>query len=496
MYKSISDELSWWCPGLCAVWDLPPKAGRGWMDIVWIVTIIVNHVSLWSVLLFSWDLIHYIHTGFADHIIDIRCYWVARHSFIRVMITATSVRQSGVIWKLVLYHPTCLLSENIPSNHQEIHQLMIEQVPKFQKWHASVQDVQASQRAWKRECSLIWVGQLTMADHQFHTVQNYSNSALMMLYQPAQDFPLFEGSMCSTQNINKTFNSQHESTKSINPLPGCILYFDANWLYEPLQGQRIVLCNHICGDHLDLRPRRNLQSDVWGHDYRTATITWSWRACWGIRGKIATVQLSSNHLTSQEWAMVNMTAQSISKNNLLFITCVLPWELWVAPTYSHVLPGDTFGWPSLRCAQTLCFALTIDWYSAVWHSSLPTGMWQSVHLCICCNMYGFERGESYVLHIKLYSLGEETSTKIQKTTTIHNSLCGLQTDSRFCKKCCNMLEGSLTKLLNVSKLQKVEINFHQHFLHPCLRHGLGTLFCVVFCNFCGFCQVSGAQAAY
>ena len=351
-------------------------------------------------------------------------------------------------------------------------------------------------RAWKRECSLIWVGQLTMADHQFHTVQNYSNSALMMLYQPAQDFPLFEGSMCSTQNINKTFNSQHESTKSINPLPGCILYFDANWLYEPLQGQRIVLCNHICGDHLDLRPRRNLQSDVWGHDYRTATISWSWRACWGIHGKIATVQLSSNHLTSQEWAMVNMTAQSISKNNLLFITCVLPWELWVAPTYSHVLPGDTFGWPSLRCAQTLCFALTIDWYSAVWHSSLPTGMWQSVHLCICCNMYGFERGESYVLHIKLYSLGEETSTKIQKTTTIHNSLCGLQTDSRFCKKCCNMLEGSLTKLLNVSKLQKVEINFHQHFLQPCLRHGLGTLFCVVFCNFCGFCQVSGAQAAY
>lgn len=144
MYKSISDELSWWCPGLCAVWDLPPKAGRGWMDIVWIVTIIVNHVSLWSVLLFSWDLIHYIHTGFADHIIDIRCYWVARLSFIGVMITATSVRQSGVIWKLVLYHPTCLLSENIPSNHQEIHQLMIEQVPKFQKCQASVQDVQAS----------------------------------------------------------------------------------------------------------------------------------------------------------------------------------------------------------------------------------------------------------------------------------------------------------------------------------------------------------------
>ena len=394
MYKPISDELSWWCPGLCAVWDLPPKAGRGRMDIVCIVTIIANHASLWSVLLFSWDLIHYIHTGFADHIIDIRCYWVARLSFISVMITATSVRQSGVIWKLVLcpnmssvWKHTIKSSGNSPADD----------------WTGAKSArlvFRMYKRAWKRECSLIWVGQLTMANHQFHTVRNYSNSALMMFYQPAQDFPLLEGSMYSTQNINKTFNSQHESTKSINPLPVCILYFDANiiWLYGPLQGQRIVLCNHICGDHLDLRPRRNLQSDVWGHDYRTATISWSWRAYWGIHRKITTVQLSSNHPTSQEWAMVNMTAQSISNNNLLFITCVLPWELWVAPTYSHVLPGDTFGWPSLRCAQTLCFALTTDWYSAVWHSSLPTGMWQSVHLCIWCNMYGFERGESYVLH--------------------------------------------------------------------------------------------------
>ena len=249
MYKSISDELSWWCPGLCAVWDLPPKAGRGWMDnchyhcksCISLISIafLVRFDSLHSHRLCR---PHHRHSMLLSGATFL--YWCDDHSHF-----------SQAVWcdlevSLISQHVFCL-----KTYHQIIRKFTSWWLNRCQNFKSARLVFRMYKRAWKRECSLIWVGQLTMADHQFHTVQNYSNSALMMLYQPAQDFPLFEGSMCSTQNINKTFNSQHESTKSINPLPGCILYFDANWLYEPLQGQRIVLCNHICGDHLDLRPR-------------------------------------------------------------------------------------------------------------------------------------------------------------------------------------------------------------------------------------------------